>query len=760
MSKAIHRARKLARRGVILGLLVGVPVTGAALSAPGASAASGSSHSSQGAGCTGRAARALHLVRLTATRSRLSWVAPKLAAGHAHLVYRVQRAGRTIGQTTHDSIVLRVTPGRVLSYTVQVLKAGSGRSCSSTLHGALGLRTPGQVGGLGILSHTATGVVLVWNAAGRGDAPLAGYRIERDGAVVGQTRGLTFALALSGGRSHRIEVLAVDTLGHLGPASRPLLIAAGSTGALAHPTASHSFSQPGSATEPASPAPGAQTPPSPAHAAPVAPTLLQATSVTDSSASLSWNAGAVTGATLVGYELFEDGVAVGVEHGQSATVALASQREYSFSVRTLDSSGALSAGAAEVSVVTTHTPPSVPAALTVGSITSQSATVRWSPSAAVSGNIVGYRVFRDEIPVGQTTTPEMTLEDLAPSSEYEITVTAVDSLGAISAPTAPLTIRTAEPTPTHGNVQAFLLSSTDESFEDLQAHYQQVGVVYPTYFSCGADGEVEGKNDPLVTAWALARKLEVMPRVNCQNVLEEERILNEIPTREKLIGELLALCQADGYQGVQIDFEGAQPSERGAFTAFITVLAERLHAIGRKLSTTVTAKYYNIQSGRAAMFDDAALSGPSDYIVVLDWGRHWTTSAPGSIDEYAWFKRVAEYTATLPNKSKFVLGMPMYGIDWADGGGINHPGTPLEFANIVALEHELGITPEWEASALSPHFSYTDSEGVHHEVWYTDQQSIGARAELARSLGLGVGLWRLGTEDQSVWDLPQLGGGA
>ena len=50
-------------------------------------------------------------------------------------------------------------------------------------------------------------------------------------------------------------------------------------------------------------------------------------------------------------------------------------------------------------------------------------------------------------------------------------------------------------------------------------------------------------------------------------------------------------------------------------------------------------------TGRAAMYDDAALSAVSDYVFVLDWGLHWTTSAPGGMDELPWFKRVAEYTA-------------------------------------------------------------------------------------------------------------------
>ncbi len=43
-------------------------------------------------------------------------------------------------------------------------------------------------------------------------------------------------------------------------------------------------------------------------------------------------------------------------------------------------------------------------------------------------------------------------------------------------------------------MQAFLLASTDQSFYDLEAHYQQIGVVYPTYFDCGPGGDVTGSD--------------------------------------------------------------------------------------------------------------------------------------------------------------------------------------------------------------------------------------------------------------------------
>jgi spore germination protein YaaH len=791
----------------------------AAASAPGAGAPAGAGHAAAvSPSCARRMPRDLRLARLGGARARLSWKAPA-AAGTASL-YRVQRSGRTVGQTTRSSIVLRVSPGRTTSFAVQARTGvGGGHGCWAKLRRKVPFRGPGRVSGLKIVHRTSGKLTLSWSAATRGDAPLAGYRVVRDAAVVGQPHARSYVLAVSPARAHRVSILAVDTRGHLGPPSRALSIGAGGSseaagaGAPSTPTdvsasevseqgatiwwvasaassapiagyrvyrdgrlvgqtpgssmrltrlsSGHSYSVAVSAIDKAKHESARSAPLSlsTSHTPPNGSPRIEAERVTDTSATLVWQPGSANGGTLVGYMLFKDGAPVGVVHGQSSTVALASQRSYVFTVRALDSAGYLSAPAPPVTVLTTHTPPPSPTGLTASAVTSQSVRLDWSPSTAVSGNIVGYRVFRDGEPVGQVGEPAITLSNLAPSTDYAVSVAAVDSLGAISDPTPALAVHTADPTPTTGTAQAFLLASTDQSFRDLEAHYQQIGVVYPTYFDCANGGEVVGKDDPLVTGWARARHIEVLPRLNCQYSPREAQLLNDITQREKLVENLAALCRTYGYQGIQVDFEGAEPTERNPFTAFISVLAERLHAQGDKVSTVVTAKYWNVPTGRAAMYDDAALSVPSDYIFVLDWGIHWTTSAPGSIDEYAWFRKVAEYTATMPNLKKFVLGMPMYGIDWANGGGTGNPGVPLEYEDIVALEAVFGALPEWDALALSPHFSYRDGAGVRHDVWFTNQQSIGLRAQLAETLGLKIGLWHLGSEDQGTWSLPQLAAG-
>jgi spore germination protein YaaH len=791
--------------------------------APGAYAASGSSASA----CATRAPRQARLTRLKGTRVRLSWRAP---TGATPVTYRVLRSAHTIGQTTGRSMVVAVRLSRRTTFTVQARYAQTPMACSVSLSSGLSFRPPGQVQHLRVLAHTATRVSLGWRRATTGDAPVVGYRIMRDGAVVGEAKHTTFSMKLSSARSHRITVAAVDSRGHLGKLSKAVMIGADGRevpgaggggkaqarrvlpGAPAAPsdvsiaevadqdaTVLWVASQPGAApvvgyrvyrdeelvgrpagtslrltnlsskrtyaiTVTAVDAAGREGPPSApvrlstTHTAPTSPTNLSAPRVTDSSATLSWLPGKASSGALEGYLLYQDGQPKGLVPSALTTVALASQRSYSFMVRSRDSWGYLSAPSNDLPVVTTHTPPSTPGGLSATEVTYQSATVQWAPSTAVSGQIIGYRVFRGEVPVGQTEGTTLTLSSLASSSDYQVTVEAVDSLGAVSPPTAPLTIHTADPPPTHGNVQAFLLATTDQSFDDLQAHYQQIGVVYPTYYECGAEGVIEGNDDPLVTHWAVARKIAVMPRLNCQNPPQETKILTELPTRERMINGLVSLCETYGYQGIQIDFEGAPPSDREPFTAFITLLAARLHALGDKLSTIVTAKTSDVKTGRAAMYDDAALSVPSDYIFVLDWGLHWTTSAPGAMDDLPWSTKVADYVATMPNRSKFVLGLPLYGIDWAGAGGAASPGTPLEYESIVALESQLGVTPEWEPVAAAPYFHYTDGNGVTHTVWYTDQQSLQKRLELAASLGLGVGLWHLGSEDQSVWNLPGLGG--
>src|SRR5687767_13935358 len=105
----------------------------------------------------------------------------------------------------------------------------------------------------------------------------------------------------------------------------------------------------------------------------------------------------------------------------------------------------------------------------------------------------------------------------------------------------------------------------------------------------------------------------------------------------------------------------------------------------------------------------------------------------------------------MPNKSRFVLGMPLYGMDWKNSGGTANPAAVWEYDDVMRIAAQRGVTPAYDAATDSMRFSYTDEQGAPHEMWFSDAITRATRIQLARDNGLGVGFWRLGREDQRVW---------
>ena len=160
-----------------------------------------------------------------------------------------------------------------------------------------------------------------------------------------------------------------------------------------------------------------------------------------------------------------------------------------------------------------------------------------------------------------------------------------------------------------------------------------------------------------------------------------------------------------------------------------------------------------------AFYDDRALSASADTVFVMAWGTHWAGSAPGSISTLSLVSGVVGFLSTLPERSRFVIGVPMYGLDWAASGVNGQPlssqGTQLasafQYPRALELVHSLGAHVVRDPLSGELSFSYTGAGGVTHDVWYLDAQSILDMLRIARHAGFQVGLWRLGSEDQALW---------
>jgi spore germination protein YaaH len=500
------------------------------------------------------------------------------------------------------------------------------------------------------------------------------------------------------------------------------------------------------------------TMPAAAHAAPPAPAGLAITDVRAGHARLVWSRPRLDQAGAAGYRVYRDGRAYA--RTRRSALKVKAGRPHTYSVAALDSGGRSGPRSRAVRLIKGHRPPGRPDRLRAR-VTDSAVRLSWRRSARHSGRIAGYRIYRDGLLVRQVRGRSARDRDLAPATRYRFTVAAVDTQGYMGPTTRRSSVSTARPQATDGRAHAFLLASTGESFRDLQRHYRQLGTVYPTYFECrDGDAAMIGRDDPLVTRWAQLRGIAVQARIDCQRPAALHAILTDPAVRAATISRLTELVRRHGYDGINVDFENGPAADRDALTAFVSDLAAQLHAIGKRLSVEVSAKYQHTTTGRSGFYDYEALGQVADRVFVMNWGWHWTTSAPGAPDDMELCRKVADYVAAMPNRSKYVLGTQMYGMDWPNGGGPSNRATPLEYAEVQALIARYGAQPALDPAADAWTFKYTDAAGVPHEVWYPDAATIARRVALARERGLGIGFWRLGREDQRVWSDPQIAPGS
>lgn len=302
-------------------------------------------------------------------------------------------------------------------------------------------------------------------------------------------------------------------------------------------------------------------------------------------------------------------------------------------------------------------------------------------------------------------------------------------------------------------LQAFLLASAPDSLRDLRAHARSIGVLYPTYFDCAVpSGRVTGADVPEDTAYARAQGIAVMPRFNCQDGATVHAVLSEPALRAATLTRLGAIARNPSFQGLNVDFENDGAGDRHALTSFVSALAARLHAMHKKLSVVVVGVSEDDPRRSTGFYDDRALAALADSVFVLAWGAHWEGSAPGPIAPLGAASETAAYLASLPNARRFVLGAPMYGLDWPEGAD----ASALQYSGIVALAHATRAQVRSDPASHELTFGYSDAVGVPHVVWSMDAAADAALLRIARAHGLGAGLWRLGQEDQGLWSSAEL----
>ena len=231
-------------------------------------------------------------------------------------------------------------------------------------------------------------------------------------------------------------------------------------------------------------------------------------------------------------------------------------------------------------------------------------------------------------------------------------------------------------------------------------------------------------------------------------------VLTDPAVQNRLIQDVIQTVLRRGYAGVDVDFEYLPGTLATAYAAFLSRLRRLLHAQGLFLWTALAPKTNAAQRGLLYEGHDyAAVGAASDGVLLMTYEWGYTYGPPMAVAPLPNVRAVLNYAVTAIPAEKILLGVPNYGYDWPlpfVQGVTRAQSISNQRAIELALEHNIAI--QYDTTAQSPFFHYTDAAGTVHEVWFEDARSISAKLRLIAEYGFyGAGFWNLMRPFSQTW---------
>ncbi|HEY0105188.1 MAG TPA: glycosyltransferase, partial [Rhizomicrobium sp.] len=226
------------------------------------------------------------------------------------------------------------------------------------------------------------------------------------------------------------------------------------------------------------------------------------------------------------------------------------------------------------------------------------------------------------------------------------------------------------------------------------------------------------------------------------------RLLGDPARSKALIAKLVDFVGANRLQGVTIDFENIPAEGHPAVENFLKRVSQAFLPHGWIVVM-------------AAPFDDedwpyAAYARIVDYTLLMAYDEHDDTGEAGSIAGQKWFETTLDKRMRSLAPSRTIVGIGSYAYDWNG----DH-ADDLSFEDAVVAAHDSDATVVFDDATNNPHFSYIEDDHITHDVWFLDAATAYNQihaSDIYRPAGYA--LWRLGTEDPSIWNVMGRGYGA
>jgi spore germination protein len=289
-------------------------------------------------------------------------------------------------------------------------------------------------------------------------------------------------------------------------------------------------------------------------------------------------------------------------------------------------------------------------------------------------------------------------------------------------------------------------------------------LTFLSVFACqvSADGALTPmRGDERVIARAKAAG--VRPHMVIANLVEGQgfqpsvvQALLESPAAQvRLLENCVRVMNEKGYTGLDVDFEYVPAAAREHLNCFLAKARAWMHEEGFLLTSAVPAKMADDQPGLLYEgFDFWAQGKYNDYVTLMTYDFHHQGGPPGAVAPIDGVRRAVDFAVSRMPKSKILMGIPNYGYDWRIPFQQGTSATVVQNPGAVAIAARHGAEIQFDETARTPWFRYTEPGGQRREVWFEDARSIQAKLELVRALGLaGVSYWTVNLPFAANWTL-------
>jgi cellulose synthase/poly-beta-1,6-N-acetylglucosamine synthase-like glycosyltransferase/peptidoglycan/xylan/chitin deacetylase (PgdA/CDA1 family)/spore germination protein YaaH len=298
---------------------------------------------------------------------------------------------------------------------------------------------------------------------------------------------------------------------------------------------------------------------------------------------------------------------------------------------------------------------------------------------------------------------------------------------------------------------AFYTNGDPYSFSSLEEHASQITHVCPEWMAMtNGSGDLQIDADNRLPKLAASKGFALMPLLTnlVGDTWQPEAVENlahsSTETQDRFIQKVLAVLNDAKAAGVVIDWEQLDPAYKKDITTFLDRLTDALHYDDKQL-------WLCVQPGQDLDYIDfEELSDNVDRFVALLFDETSDIDPAGPLGSRQWFEGWLKVLMDGAETKQWIIALGSYGYDWTGGAKKAELISFPEAMSRASYAEVAGVTIN--APHYNPYFYYEDAD-KDHSVWFLDVVTFLNQLRAVRDAKAGgFAIYRLGTEDVSIWD--------